>query len=156
VCERATAAQREVAGSRRVDIHVTAVAKPVVLGDGDRILQIVANLITNALTATPVGGEVTIDVKIDPGVGQVIVSDTGPGIPEADRVAILRPFVTSSVRHGIGLGLPVSSELAQAMGGTLVVGDRPGGGAAFTLSLPLAGGSGRTPDPEPESQLVAE
>ena len=57
-------------------------------------------------------------------MGQVIVSDTGPGIPEAERVAILRPFVTSSVRHGIGLGLPVSSELAQAMGGTLVVGER--------------------------------
>jgi signal transduction histidine kinase len=44
------------------------------------------------------------------------------------------------VRHGIGLGLPVASELAGAMGGTLVVGAREGGGAAFTLSLPLAGG----------------
>ena len=86
----------------------------------------------------------------------MIVSDTGPGIPEEDRVAILRPFVTSSVRHGIGLGLPVSSELAQAMGGTLVVGERPGGGAAFTLSLPLAGGSSAAPSPEPASELVAE
>ena len=75
---------------------------------------------------------------------------------EADRVAILRPFVTSSVRHGIGLGLPVSSELAQAMSGTLVVGDRAGGGAALTLSLPLAPGSGDSPSAVPASGLVAE
>ena len=128
----------------------------MVLGDGDRILQIVTNLITNALTATPVGGQVTVDAAAGAGVGQVIVSDTGPGIPEADRVAILRPFVTSSVRHGIGLGLPVSSELAQAMRGKLVVGERPGGGAAFTLSLPLATGSGAAPRAEPASELVAE
>ena len=97
--------------------------------------------------------------------GRSIVSDTGPGIPEAERASILRPFVTSDVRHGIGLGLPVASELAHAMGGTLVVGERPGGGAAFTLSLPLAGGSGAAPRAgaerfrraaEPASELVAE
>ena len=76
------------------------------------------------------------------GVGQVVVSDTGPGIPEAERESILRPFVTSDVRHGVGLGLPVASELAQAMGGTIVVGERVGGGAAFTLRLPLARGGG--------------
>jgi two-component system, OmpR family, sensor kinase len=156
VCEQAVGAQREEARGRRVDLHVNAAAKPVVLGDGDRILQIVTNLVSNALTATPVGGEVTVDVAVAAGAGQVTVSDTGPGIPEEDRVAILRPFVTSSVRHGIGLGLPVSSELAQAMGGTLVVGERPGGGAAFTLSLPLAAGSAIAPSAEPASELVAE
>ena len=92
------------------------------------------------------------------------MTDTGPGIPEAERASILRPFVTSDVRHGIGLGLPVASELANAMGGTLVVGERPGGGAAFTLSLPLAGGPGRgsaparsvEPSAQPASELVAE
>ena len=115
------------------------------LGDGDRILQIVTNLVTNALHATPAGGEVTVDVALADGVGQVVVSDTGPGIPEAERASILRPFVTSDVRHGIGLGLPVSSELAQAMGGTLVVGERAGGGAAFTLVAAAArGGAGRS------------
>ena len=156
LCERATGAQREEARARRIDLQVAISARPVVLGDGDRILQIVTNLITNALHATPVGGDVTVDVTVGAGVGQVIVSDTGPGIPVEDRAAILRPFVTSSVRHGIGLGLPVSSELAQAMGGTLVVGDRPGGGAAFTLSLPLAAGPHGVESPEPASELVAE
>jgi two-component system OmpR family sensor kinase len=156
VCDQAAGAQREQARARRIDLQVNAAAKPVVLGDGDRILQIVTNLVTNALTATPIGGQVTVDVRAGAGVGQVVVSDTGPGIPEQDRVAILRPFVTSSVRHGIGLGLPVASELAQAMGGTIVVGERSGGGAAFTLSLPLAAGSGAAPSPEPASELVAE
>ena len=69
---------------------MNATARPVVLGDGDRILQIVTNLVANALNATPAGGEITVDVTAGPAVGQVIVSDTGPGIPAEDRVAILR------------------------------------------------------------------
>jgi two-component system, OmpR family, sensor kinase len=164
VCERAAGAQREEARGRRVKLHVRAAAKPVVRGDGDRILQIVTNLVTNALEATPMDGDVAVDVALTDGVGQVVVSDTGPGIPEAERASILRPFVTSDVRHGIGLGLPVASELAHAMGGTIVVGERPGGGAAFTLSLPLADGSDRDsgpprnvpPDAKPASELVVE
>ena len=135
------------------------------VGDGDRILQIVTNLVTNALHATPADGEVTVDVALADGAGLVVVSDTGPGIPEAERESILRPFVTSDVRHGVGLGLPVASELAQAMGGTIVVGERVGGGAAFTLRLPLARGGGGPeagppqalpPRAQPASELVAE
>jgi signal transduction histidine kinase len=164
VCERAAGAQREDARARQIKLQVLATGAPVVRGDGDRILQIVSNLVTNALHATPADGEVAVDVALGEGVGYVIVSDTGPGIPEAERASILRPFVTSDVRHGIGLGLPVASELAQAMGGTLKVGERVGGGAAFTLALPLAGGPGpnpgavRTipPSTQPASELVAE
>jgi two-component system OmpR family sensor kinase len=164
VCEQAAAAQREEARVRHVNLHVRADASPVVLGDGDRVLQIVTNLVTNALHATPAEGEVAVDVSLADGAGLVVVSDTGPGIPEAEWASILRPFVTTDVRHGIGLGLPVASELAGAMGGTLVVGGRAGGGAAFTLSLPLAGGAdSRPPAPrgsgtadQPAARLVAE
>ena len=164
VCERAAGAQREDARARQIKLQVLAAATPVVVGDGDRILQIVSNLVSNALHATPADGEVAVDVALGEGVGYVIVSDTGPGIPEAERVTILRPFVTSDVRHGVGLGLPVASELAHAMGGTITVGERPGGGAAFTLSLPLADRSGKIAGPvrsvaapaEQASELVAE
>ena len=145
VCERAVGAQREEARGSHVNLHVRADGSPVVLGDGDRVLQIVTNLVTNALHATPAHGEVTVDVSLVDGAGRVVVSDTGPGIPESEWAAILRPFVTTDVRHGVGLGLPVASELAGAMGGTLVVGAREGGGAAFTLSLPLAGRSDGRP-----------
>jgi signal transduction histidine kinase len=160
LCDSAIGAQREEARDKHVDLHVRSGDEFVVRGDGDRILQIVSNLLSNALNATPAGGAVAVDVVRAEGVGRVVVSDTGPGIPEEQRAAIFRPFVTSDSRHGIGLGLPVSSELAHAMGGTLEVGDRPGGGAAFTLSLPLSGGPGRPrgdpPSAEPASELVAE
>jgi two-component system, OmpR family, sensor kinase len=154
VCESAAGAQREAARARQVTLLVRGDLKPVVVGDGDRILQIVTNLVSNALEATPADGEVAVDIAVAAAAGQVVVSDTGPGIPEEERASILRPFVTSDVRHGIGLGLPVASELAHAMGGTLVVGDRPGGGAAFTLSLPLA--QSGVPTAQPASELVAE
>jgi two-component system sensor histidine kinase BaeS len=159
VCESAAGAQREDARSRSVALHVDARSRPVVRGDGDRILQIVANLVTNALHATPPGGDVTLDVATVDGHGEVVVSDTGPGIPESERESILRPFVTGDSRHGVGLGLPVASELAQAMAGTLVVGEGAGGGAAFTLRLPLAATAvprraGGAPAEPPE--LVAE
>ena len=143
VCEQAVGAQREQARAQRINLHVGVAGTPVILGDGDRVLQIVTNLVTNALHATPADGDVAVDVSLADGCGRVVVSDTGPGIPESEWASILRPFVTSDVRHGVGLGLPVASELATAMGGTLVVGGRDGGGAAFTLSLPLAGADGR-------------
>jgi two-component system OmpR family sensor kinase len=146
VCEQSVGAQSEEARRQEIALHVTREADPVVLGDGDRILQIVTNLVTNALHATPSGGEITVDVLLADGMGQVVVNDTGPGIPEAERARILRPFVTGDAQDGIGLGLPVASELAHAMGGTLDVGERDGGGASFTLSLPLAGRSDGKPD----------
>ena len=162
MCESAAGAQREEARGRNVSLQVDAQAKPVVVGDGDRILQIVTNLVTNALQATPADGAVAVAVGVRGGAGEVVVSDTGPGIPEEERASILRPFVTGDRRHGIGLGLPVASELAQAMGGTIVVGERPGGGAAFTLRLPLATGAGpseprsEAPESRSTSELVAE
>ena len=95
VCESAAGAQREEARAHHLHLHVHAEAKPVVVGDGDRILQIVTNLVTNALHATPAGGEVAVDVAIADGAGQVVVSDTGPGIPEERRA--VNP---ASVRDG--------------------------------------------------------
>jgi two-component system sensor histidine kinase BaeS len=155
VCERAVGAQREEARGRRINLHVGVAGRPVILGDGDRVLQIVTNLVTNALHATPADGEVAVDVALADGCGRVVVSDTGPGIPESEWGSILRPFVTTDVRHGVGLGLPVASELAGAMGGTLAVGARAGGGAAFTLSLPLARGADATPGGDRGGATVA-
>jgi signal transduction histidine kinase len=67
------------------------------------------------------------------------VSDTGPGVPEADREAIFEPFrssVTPDGRHGSGLGLAISRQLARALGGDLTLTCGEGGGSAFTLRLP--------------------
>jgi signal transduction histidine kinase len=108
-----------------------------VIGDGDRILQIVGNILDNAMRWTPEGTTVTVSLTAGGGFADVCVADRGPGVPLAQREAIFRPFVTNH-ESGTGLGLSVAAELAAAMGGRLLVDDRPGGGAMFTLRLPLA------------------
>ena len=106
------------------------------LGDGDRVLQIVGNLLDNALRWTGEGTPVAVTVSTVAGFADVVVADRGPGVPPEQREAIFRPFVTNH-ESGPGLGLSVAAELATAMGGRLLVDDRPGGGALFTLRLPL-------------------
>lgn len=111
--------------------------------DRDKLQRIVTNLVENAvkyapegpieLAASRVGDEVTITL-----------SDQGPGIPEQDRQRVFERFVQldqSSTRRrgGTGLGLYLSRELAALIGGTLEVGDAPGGGARFVLKVPQSG-----------------
>jgi len=109
------------------------------LGDADRLLQITSNLIENALRLTPEGG--TISVAAAP--GQITVADTGPGLAAEDLPrAFERFYLTERYRSeravGSGLGLAIVKELAQAMGGGVQAVSRPGGGAQFTLSVPVA------------------
>ena len=108
------------------------------LGDADRLLQITSNLIENALRLTPEGG--TVSVLAAP--GQITVADTGPGLaPEDLPHAFERFYLTERYRSeravGSGLGLAIVKELAQAMGGEVRAQGRPGGGAAFSVSVPL-------------------
>jgi signal transduction histidine kinase len=128
------AARRGVSYERRV-----APLAPLVT-DGARVRQIVANLLENALRWTPPGGRVELDAGPRARGGLVVtVSDTGPGVPEADREAIFEPFrssVTPDGRHGSGLGLAISRQLARALGGDLTLTCGEGGGSAFTLRLP--------------------
>jgi two-component system sensor histidine kinase BaeS len=144
VCDLAVQARREAARQRQVTValepfaETAAAADPaalIVAGDGDRILQIVGNLLDNAVRWSPPGGRVVVAAGVAGDRVAVAVTDSGPGVPEDQRDAIFRPFV-SKARDGTGLGLAVSSELSAAMGGTLEVGDAPGGGAEFTLRLP--------------------
>jgi two-component system sensor histidine kinase BaeS len=132
----AVQARRESARARDVELHYESIGPCIVVGDGDRILQIVGNLLQNAIGWTPDGTTVTVTVGATPGLATVSVADCGPGVPPGQREAIFRPFVTSN-DSGTGLGLSVAAELATAMGGSLAVADGPGGGALFTLVLPL-------------------
>jgi two-component system sensor histidine kinase BaeS len=137
LCAHATHARVAAAIGEQVELRMESAGHPVmVLGDGDRILQIVGNLIANALRWTPPGGDVVVSVRSDRLRAIVDVDDRGPGVPPESREQIFRPFVSQDVQ-GTGLGLAVASELAAVMGGELRVTDRPGGGARFTLELPL-------------------
>ena len=148
VLDHAMHARREDARRHGVSIVGSFDHAPTVSGDGDRILQIVSNLLDNAVRWTPEGGMVKLDLAADSAGVRITVVDSGPGVPLAKREQVFRPFYSEDDR-GTGLGLAIASELAAAMGGAIRLDDAPGGGARFTVTLPLrpAGTSVRSPSP---------
>jgi signal transduction histidine kinase len=114
-----------------------------VLGKPDELIQVWTNLVQNALQAMGSKGVLTVDVTSEGGWACVQVSDTGPGIAEDLRKRIFEPFFTTKARgQGTGLGLGIVRRIVLAHGGTIEVGAAPGGGARFTVRLPLAGQDG--------------
>jgi hypothetical protein len=126
-----------------------------VLGDGDRIRQVLLNLVSNAVKFTHAGGRVAVrsgtSAVTPPGTplpgtgpwGYVEVADTGIGIPEEQLARIFDPFTQVDGTHtrqqgGTGLGLAISRTFARRMGGEVSVWSRPGEGSVFTLWLPAA------------------
>lgn len=123
---------------------------PIIVTDGGKLQQILYNLLSNAIKFTPVGGQAAIITRMETAqrAGTVVeevsisVSDTGPGIAEADQQRIFEKFyqtdrtLTREV-SGTGLGLSISKELAALLGGRLTLKSAPGEGATFTLTLPV-------------------
>jgi signal transduction histidine kinase len=107
----------------------------VLTTDGDRVLQIVSNLLSNAFSWTPDGGTISLALSKDNGFASVAVTDSGPGIPSVDRERVFRPFVSEN-GEGTGLGLAISLELAHALGGDLQLDSALGHGSRFELRLP--------------------
>jgi two-component system, OmpR family, sensor kinase len=108
------------------------------VADHDRVLQVLSNLIENALRITPEGGSVTVHAE----PGTLTVADTGPGLAEEDVLRAFERFYlyersgSQSRTVGTGLGLAIVRELTEAMGGSVGVESRPGAGTTFTVSLP--------------------
>ncbi len=112
--------------------------------DRDRLLQVFANLIGNAIKFTPPGGRITVRARR---VGREIcfsVSDTGPGIPPESVSHVFEAFwrARPGVVEGAGLGLAISSGIIEAHGGRIWVESEPGRGATFYFTLPVADGGG--------------
>jgi two-component system sensor histidine kinase BaeS len=136
------AVQRHEPTAHELGVDLTAAAgdEAWVVGDADRVLQIAANLIENALRETPSGGTVTVTAR----GASLLVADTGPGIA-ADDVprAFERFYLYDKHRErpvGSGLGLAIVKQLATAMGGDVRVESGPGG-TTFTVALrPQRGG----------------
>jgi signal transduction histidine kinase len=115
-------------------------ATPKIVAARDQIHQVVLNLVLNALSVTPPGGEVY--VRTAPGAGgdgvEIEVRDTGPGIPPEHLEQIFDPFFTTKGPDtGSGLGLMVCHRIATDHHGTIEVSSREGRGAAFLVRLPL-------------------
>jgi len=112
-----------------------------VFADPVRLRQILTNFANNALRYAASGGEVEISACHDPRGVRFEVRDRGAGVPVSDRSKLFQPFVQldpSARKGGAGLGLALSRQLAQAMGGEVGYEDRPGGGSVFWLRLPHA------------------
>jgi signal transduction histidine kinase/CheY-like chemotaxis protein len=121
-----------------------------VRADRERVIQVLLNLVSNAVKFTEAGGEVSITSSATPSIVSIRVRDTGPGIPEERLEEIFNPFVqvgrsSAERRQGVGLGLAISRELARMMEGELVVESTVGRGSTFTLTLPRVGDPASAP-----------
>ena len=114
----------------------------MIVSDGDRVLQIISNLLSNAFRWTPDGGRIDLALQSSNGTVTVDVADTGPGIAREERDRIFRPFWSHDGR-GTGLGLPIARELAVALGGRIELETEMGKGSRFRLVLPPRAGSSR-------------
>lgn len=135
--------------AKRQVIELSGSAGIVVLANHDRLRQVLVNLLGNAVKFTPEEGAVTVTVtgpELDASsgvqLGEVRVTDTGPGIPPAEQAAIFEPYYRSertAQLPGIGLGLAISQLLVKQMGGALAIRSEPGHGASFAIRLPVIG-----------------
>jgi signal transduction histidine kinase len=112
-----------------------------VMADRGRLAQVLMNLVRNAITQTPEGGLVAIEVKpLETGPVEMSVSDTGPGIESAESEKIFERFYRTDASRarstgGFGLGLAIAREMVEAMGGRIRVESAPGQGSRFTVTL---------------------
>ena len=126
---------RDEARRRDIDYRQEMSNRPVITSDGDRVLQVVGNLLSNAFRATPDGGRIELSLAQENGSVTVAVQDSGPGISPEARERLFRPFVSDST-GGTGLGLAIAKELSAALGGRIELQSEPGRGARFELVLP--------------------
>ena len=130
-------------------LRVEADESALAVGDEQRIVQIVRNLVENAFLHTPAGTTVRLRAMRLPAGVVLSVEDDGPGIPHEQREHMFERFYRGdgSQASGSGLGLAIAQELAEAMGGTLELESRPGR-TVFSVILPAAGPEPRRAAPE--------
>ena len=115
--------------------------RDVVLADHQRLVQILLNLVGNAIKFTPPGGQIAVEAIADGNREHIHVRDNGVGIPPERLQSVFEPFVQvddalTRTAAGAGLGLSISRDLARAMGGDITVQSEFGHGSTFTIELP--------------------
>jgi signal transduction histidine kinase/CheY-like chemotaxis protein len=146
------------ASARRVQLRCALPdGRLQVLADGTRLRQVLANLVSNAVKYNRTDGEVLIDVRLQAGHWRIGVADTGMGMSPTQRAALFEPFNRlgreASGIPGTGIGLVLTRELVEAMGGKLEVDSEPGRGSEFWFALPATAGA--VPPPAPPRALVS-
>ena len=160
---------------RGLAIELDAPAEPVLVAcDGDRIIQVISNLLDNAVRFSPPGAAIRASVRRDgaslpaspeavpsplaaapAAYAEVTVEDEGPGVPDAAKERIFERFQQASKSKrrpdgGVGLGLAICREIVEAHGGRVWVADRPGGGSVFTVALPIEPPAAMRRRPQPD------
>jgi two-component system, OmpR family, sensor histidine kinase KdpD len=129
------------AGTERVLVDISE-SLPDVQTDPDLLERVVANLVENALTWSPLESPVRVSAGEVSGRVDLRISDRGPGIPTSAREQVVQPFQRlgdSPNRDGVGLGLAVARGLLEAMGNELIIEDTPGGGTTMVIAMKIAG-----------------
>ncbi len=135
IVQHAVELHRPAAAARGIEPTIARLDPVEIVGDGDRIVQILSNLMANAVAWAPPGGTIRVSSQVSGDAVLVEVADSGPGVPRDKRTQVMSPFFSERAQ-GTGLGLAIAHELATRMGGDLRVADAPEGGALFTLVLP--------------------
>jgi PAS domain S-box-containing protein len=138
----AAAARLRAGDDRRIDVSIPAVL-PLVAGDPERIGQVLANLVDNAIKYSAHGGRIEVGVEADDRHARFSVRDEGLGIPLGEQKRIFEKFYRLDPDHrrgigGSGLGLYICRELVRSMDGRIWVDSDPGHGATFVFEIPLA------------------
>lgn len=129
----------EIAAAKQISLSIETVDTPV-QADATRLRQAVANLIDNAIKYTPEGGRVAVATTRRENQAVLTVSDSGPGVPEAEQTRIWERLYRgdqSRSQSGLGLGLSLVRAIVEAHGGRVSVRNAPSGGAVFEVTLPL-------------------
>jgi len=135
--EEAVAAAAQAMNLAGIEARVRIGEEPVwVEADRDLLLQVFLNLILNAVEALSPGGRIEVDLRPGPREVEVLVRDTGPGIPREDLDRIFNPFFTTKEKK-LGLGLAVSHQVVDAHRGLIQVKTRPGQGTTVSVTLPV-------------------
>jgi signal transduction histidine kinase len=140
------AASAMTAPASEQGVRIEVDPEPVmIVGDPQRLRQVVTILVDNAVRHSPRGGAVHVRVRRLQDKAQLTVEDEGPGIKPADLPHVFDRFwrAPGSPGSGTGLGLAIAATIVTRLGGRIGAGDRATGGAVFTVELPLSGAAGR-------------
>jgi signal transduction histidine kinase len=140
---RAAESARPAAQEKQIDVDVVTDSPPPVLGDVQRLTQVLDNLVSNAVKFTPDGGAVTISVAGENGDARLVVSDNGIGVSEEEQKQVFSRFFRASTATaraipGTGLGLAICHALIEQHGGSIEFRSREGKGTDVVVTLPAA------------------
>lgn len=139
--------------SSGAELELVVSPVPIVNADADQMVQVLTNLIQNAIDAAKSRPDPRVTVELGPhGPDKVVLSvrDNGPGVPPELRDRLFEPYVTTKP-EGTGLGLAIVHRIVVEHGGEILHGDAAGGGALFTVILPVAGPTLLSEAPVPSS-----